>query len=89
MSLEPYFKTLLQKVESSDEITNAGKDGDGFYMPVRSALIKHLNLLHDLHAKPAAKTMVKASWQFVSQNLPPDWLVLSPEQKAELKKILS
>jgi len=31
---------------------------------------------------------VKSSWLFVVENLPPDWLVLSDIEKAELKKIL-
>ena len=88
MSLENYFKRLIEKVEGSEEITNQGKDGDGFYKPVRTILIRNLNLLKDLHGKPNAKLMVQAAWRSVSDVLPPEWLVLTPEEKAELKKIL-
>ncbi len=89
MSLEAYFKSLIQKVEESDEITNAGKDSNGFYKPVRTIVLRHLNLLKDLHAKPNAKSMVKASWAAVVEELPPEWLVLGDAEKKELKKILS
>lgn len=87
MSLEIYFKNLIEKVEASD-ISNQGKDKDGFYKPTRTILLRHLNLLKDLHAKPLAKQMTKASWTYVVENVPPDWLVLSPENKASLKKML-
>lgn len=88
MSLENYFKNLIDKVENSEEITNEGKDENGFYKPVRTILLRHLNLLKDLHAKPNAKAMVQSSWRSVTEALPPDWLVLTSEEKAELKKIL-
>ncbi|HMN70156.1 MAG TPA: hypothetical protein PKC28_16575 [Bdellovibrionales bacterium] len=88
MSLATYFENLLKRVEGSDEIQNDGKDKDGFYKPTRTLLVRHLNLLKDLHAKPAAKPMVKSSWSFVTENLPPDWLVLSKDEKEELKKVL-
>jgi hypothetical protein len=89
MSLEKYFSDLLKKVEESDQISNAGKDANGFYKPTRAILIRHLNLLKDLHAKPGAKAMVKGAWEAVVKELPPDWLVLGSDEKAELKKILS
>lgn len=88
VDLGEYFAGLLARVEASNEILNNGKDADGFYKPTRALLIRHLNLLKDLHAKPGAKEMVKGSWTFVVENLPPDWLVLSPAEKAELKKVL-
>ena len=87
MTLQAYFENLLAKVESS-EITNQGKDKDGFFSPTRTLLVRHLNLLKDLHAKPGARAMVKDSWKFVVEHVPPDWLVLPPELKAELKNIL-
>lgn len=89
MSLEAYFASLMKRVEESDEITNAGKDSNGFYKPVRTILLRHLQLLKDLHAKPGAKSMVKASWEAVVETLPPDWLVLGEAEKKELQKILS
>lgn len=88
MSLKNYFSELIQKVESSDQITNAGKDENGFYRPTRTLLLRHLNLLRDLHDKPLAKKMVKSAWKAVVKDLPPEWLILSEEDKAELKKIL-
>ena len=88
MSLDQFFKDLIQKVEASDEISNAGKDKEGFYKPVRTILLRHLNLLKDLHGKPLAKKMVQASWQEVVEALPPEWLVLNPEDREELKRIL-
>ena len=88
MSLKEYFSDLIKKVESSEEITNAGKDDNGFYKPTRTILLRDLNLLKDLHAKPLARPMVKAAWESVIKELPPEWLVLAPADKAELKKIL-
>lgn len=88
MSLGEYFAGLLAKVESSDEIQNNGKDQNGFYSPTRTLLIRHLNLLKDLHAKPGARAMVRDSWKFVVEHVPPEWLVLNAQQKAELKSIL-
>lgn len=88
MSLEAYFTALIKKVEASDEISNSGKDKNGFYKPVRTILLRHLQLLKDLHAKPNAKGMVKASWESVVETLPPEWLVLNEDEKKELQKIL-
>lgn len=87
MSLEKYFQDLLFKVEASD-ISNAGKDAEGFYKPVRTILIRHVNLLKDLHMKPLAKPMLKASWTYVVEHVPAEWLILEPEDKEELKKML-
>jgi hypothetical protein len=89
MSLEAYFNSLIKRVEESDEIGNDGKDKNGFYKPVRTILLRHLQLLKDLHAKPNAKSMVKASWNAVVETLPPEWLVLSDSEKKELQKILT
>ena len=88
MSLEKYFADLLSKVENSEEITNAGKDAEGFYKPKKTILLRHLNLMKDLHKKPLAKPMLKASWKYIVEMVPPEWLVLEGEDKAELKKIL-
>jgi hypothetical protein len=90
MSLTDYFNRLIDKVESSDDVvTNQDTDEAGFYRPTRTILITHLNKLKDLHAKPLAKPMVKDSWKFVVEHLPPEWLILSESEKAELKKMLS
>ena len=88
MSLKEYFAGLINKVESSVEITNAGKDENGFYKPTRTILLRDLNLLKDLHAKPRAHQLVRAAWEAVVKELPPDWLVLNDEDKKELKSIL-
>lgn len=88
MSLTNYFQTLIDKVEASDEITNAGKDKDGFFSPTRTILLTHLHKLRDLHAKPFAKPMLKDSWEFITEHLPPEWLVLNQDEKAELKAML-
>lgn len=87
MSLETYFQSLIERVEKS-EISNQGKDDNGFFKPTRSILLQKLNMLKDLHAKPGARPMVQAAWAYVSAELPPEWLVLDSEQKAELKRIL-
>ena len=89
MSLRDYFTQLISKVENSTEITNAGKDENGFYKPKRTVLLRNLNLLRDLHDKPRAKDMVKSAWTSVIAELPPEWLVLTAEDKAELQNILS
>lgn len=83
MSLEAYFTDLLKKAEASEEITNAGKDAEGFYKPVRTILLRHLQLLKDLHAKPLAKPMLKASWAYVVEHVPPEWLVPENEKDRE------
>jgi len=88
MGLTEYFEKLIQRVENSEEITNQGKDKDGFFRPTRTILLTHLNKLKDLHAKPLAKPMLKDSWKFVVEQLPPEWLILSPEEKQELKEML-
>ena len=87
MSLESYFSSLIDRVESS-EIQNNGKDKDGFFEPTRAMLLQRLHLLRDLHAKPSAKPMVTTAWQYVVEHAPPEWLVLTSDQKQELKKIL-
>lgn len=89
MSLRDYFSELIKKVEASEEISNAGKDDNGFYKPVKTILLRNLNMLKDLHDKPRAKEMVKTAWAAVVKELPPEWLVLSEENKKELKNILS
>jgi hypothetical protein len=86
--LKSYFETLLARVETDELIQNDGKDANGFYKPTRALLIRHLNLLKDLHDKPLAKEMLKDSWRFVVEALPPEWLVLTAEQKDALRKIL-
>lgn len=88
MSLKDYFTGLIQRVEESTEIHNGGTDKDGFYKPTRTVLLQKLNLLRDLHAKPLARPMVRDAWKQVSEELPPEWLILGPEDKAELSKIL-
>ena len=88
MSLTNYFSKLIERVEKSDEITNLGKDHNGFFKPTKTVLLRHLNLIKDLHQKPLAKKMVQASWQKILEDLPPEWLVLTPEEKKELQKIL-
>ena len=87
MSLRSYFEGLIAKVESSD-LHNNGKDKDGFFLPTRTVALRHLNLLLDLHEKPRAKPMVKASWSSVVELLPPEWLKLAEPEKTELKKLL-
>jgi hypothetical protein len=89
MALASYFDSLIERVENSGEISNQGKDRDGFFLPTRSVLLQKLSMLRDLHDRPAAKPMLKAAWAYVVEHLPPDWLVLEKEQQAELKKILS
>lgn len=88
MSLEAYFQKLIEQAESSDEISNAGKDKDGFYKPTKTILLRHLNLLKDLHAKPLAKKMCQTSWAYVTEHVPPEWLIAGPEEKQALKKML-
>ena len=90
MSLEKYFIGLIKRVEESD-IHNDGKNKDGFFEPTRATLLQRLNLLKDLHnsENANAKAMIQGAWRYVVEHLPPDWLVLSPEEKSELKKVLS
>lgn len=89
MSLRDYFSELIRKVETGGEITNAGKDEGGFYRPTKTILLRNLRLLRDLHDKPRAKAMVKSAWESVVKDLPPEWLVLSPEDKKSLQDILA
>lgn len=88
MSLKNYFSDLIQKVETTDVVSNAGKDENGFYKPVRTVVLRHLQLLRDLHDKPRAREMLRASWAAVARELPPEWLVLNDEDRADLKRIL-
>jgi hypothetical protein len=88
MSLENYFQNLIDKVESSEDIHNGGKDESGFYKPTRTLLLRQLRLLKDLHQKPGARAMVKDAWRSVAKELPAEWLVLTDEEKKELKTIL-
>ncbi|MBX3040392.1 MAG: hypothetical protein KF789_06750 [Bdellovibrionaceae bacterium] len=89
MDLKAYFQNLIDRVENSEVVTNQGKDADGFYKPIRTILLRHLNLLKDLHGKPLAKPMIKASWAYVAEHLPPEWLVPeTPEERTALKKII-
>lgn len=88
MGLKNYFIALIDKVEQSEEITNAGKDANGFYKPTRTILLRNLNLLKDLHDKPRAKKMVQAAWQAVVEDLAPEWLVLNEDDRRALKNIL-
>lgn len=87
MSLESYFSKLIEKVESSD-ISNQGKDENGFFKPRRVIILRHLGLLRDLHLKPLANAMVRESWAYIVSELPPDWLILTESEKHQLKKIL-
>ena len=88
MSLTDYFQNLIKRVEASDEIQNDGKDRNGFYKPTRTLVLRHLNLLRDLHAKPNAKEMVRGAWKQVVEILPPDWLILNDAEKADLRRML-
>jgi hypothetical protein len=88
MSLEKYFANLIQKVESSDQIQNNGKDRNGFFEPTRVVLLQRLNLLKDLHANRNAKGMVKTAWEYVVEHVPSEWLILTDVEKQEMKKIL-
>lgn len=87
-NLKEYFESVIKKVESSD-LSNQGKDKDGFFKPTRELVLRHLNLLRDLHNKPLAKAMVTDAWKFVVEHTPPEILVMSEAHKTELKKILS
>jgi len=87
MDLKSYFEALIQKVEDSD-IQNNGTDENGFFKPTRALLLQRLHMLRDLHGQPRARDRVKDAWSFVVEQVPPEWLVLSADQKKELKKIL-
>lgn len=88
MGLDQFFADLIHKVENSEEITNQGKDGSGFYKPTRTIVLRHLNLLKDLHTKPRAKEMLRASWTAIVEILPAEWLILSKEDGEALREIL-
>lgn len=88
VSLETYFQKLIERVESTDVVQNDGKDKDGFYKPTRTLLLRHLELLKDLHDKPLARDRVRDAWKYVVETVPPEWLIMSAEQRAEMKKIL-
>src|ERR1700744_4729958 len=87
MSLDAYFQALIKRVEES-EIGNLGTDKNGFFKPTRTVLLRHLNLLKDLHGKPRAQAMVRTAWAHVVEDLPPAWPPLTQSKKAELKKLL-
>ena len=87
MSLDSYFSSLIAKVESS-ELSNQGKNPDGFFEPTKAVVLQRLNMLKDLHGKPAAKPMLRDAWKYVVEHVPPEWLVLNDEQKKALKKAL-
>ena len=91
MDLAEYFTSLIRRTEESD-IQNNGVDKGGFFKPTRSVLLQKLNILKDLHGNALksghAKSMVRASWQYVVENVPAEWLILDDEQKVALKKIL-
>ncbi|CAN5509344.1 hypothetical protein BH10BDE1_BH10BDE1_13400 [soil metagenome] len=89
MSLRDYFTRLIDRVEASDEIHNGGKDDNGFYKPTRTVILQKLNILRDLHSKPLARAMVQDAWKQVVAELPHEWLVLDPKEKAELARILT
>lgn len=86
MALDVYFQKLIDRVNK--EISNQGKDENGFFKPTKDVLLRHLNLLKDLHRKPLAKDMIKGAWQYVSENLPPEWLILTEDEKTELRRLL-
>ena len=87
MDLKNYFQNLLNRLEHS-EIQNNGKDRNGFFEPTRDMLFQRLSILRDLHGKENAKPMVKTAWDYVVAHVPPDWLVLTEDEKQALKKIL-
>ena len=87
MSLADYFSNLIQRVEES-ELSNQGKDDNGFFKPTRTIVLRNLNLLKDLYDKPRARQMVQTAWKVVVKELPPEWLVLNPDQKKQLQEIL-
>lgn len=88
MSLDQYFINLMNRVEDSEEINNAGKDENGFYKPRKTIILRNLRLMLDLYQKPRAKEMVRVAWGAITRELPPEWLTLNEDDKAELKKIL-
>lgn len=86
--LTGYFQRLLDSVQESDEVSNGGKDKDGFYFPTRSALIQKLNMLKDLNANVRARPMLISAWDFVVENTPAELLAMNDEQKLALKAML-
>lgn len=88
MSLDDYFAKLIKLVETSDLVTNQGTDRNGFYKPTRTIVLRHLQMLKDLHSKPLAKPMLKEAWRVVVENVPPELLVMNDEQKTAMKRLL-
>lgn len=88
MTLGDYFSHLIKVVETSEVVTNQGTDRNGFYKPTRTIVLRHLQMLKDLHQKPLAKPMLREAWRVVVENLPPELLVMNDEQKAQMKNIL-
>ena len=88
MSLTDYFSALIEKVETTNQFNNAGKDASGFFKPTRTILLRNLNLLKDLHDKPRAKPMIQAAWAAVAEELPPEWLILKEDDRRALQKVL-
>ena len=89
--LDAYFSKLLAKVESSS-LNNAGKDENGFFQPTRVFTLQKINMLKDLHRNaenPQAKAMLKTAWHYVTEHVPAEWLILSPDEKAALKAMLA
>lgn len=89
--LDDYFTRLLAKVESST-LDNAGKDENGFFQPTRVFTLQKINMLKDLHRNaknPQAKAMLKGAWHYVTEHVPAEWLILTPDEKAALKAVLT
>lgn len=79
MSLRSFFEELARKVEASEVVSNLGRDEQGFFKPKKTVVLRHLNLLRDLHEKPRARPMLKASWEAVVAELPPEWLIIASD----------
>jgi hypothetical protein len=88
MTLETYFESLLERLESSD-IGNDGKDANGFFEPTRAMLYQRLSLLRDLHGKPPAKAMVRTAWQYVVDHAPAEWLKMDDSVKKQIAQMLA
>lgn len=88
MNLHSYFSRLIEQVENS-EMSNQGKDENGFFKPTRAIVLRNLNLLRDLHDKPRARQMVQTAWKIVVKELPPEWLILTEDLRKELQNILT
>ena len=88
MGLTEYFSGLISRVEADETIGNNGKDDNGFFKPTRTVVLRQLNLLKDLHAKPMARPMVRDAWKGVAKTLPAEWLVLGEADREALRSIL-